>query len=356
MSMYFGSGNYDPAVRAGTIQNNQTVQAAIAGAPVLLGAKTVSDAEVQWAFQDTDLAREFDYAEVVFVASSGGLSTPVYLDSSPVPGSYLGAKTLNTIRQWVLQVEIATGAITVYETRLTVPHATTMIPGVTRYATLAEAAARAAVDAAVRPQHLPVVPPLVFANMAEALAGTDTDKVMNARRTREAIVARINDLVGSAPGALDTLQELADALGDDPNFATTIANMLALKANIDSPVLTGNPTAPTPAGSDRDTSIATTGFVAGAISRVLYNDAEGGTTVRLSESMANFSMILVTATTSGTANANQNTSGTLRRASIPAARNANFGLRVGTGTAAVWGSGTTLNIDRAQIVGVIGWR
>lgn len=37
------------------------------------------------------------------------------------------------------------------------------------------------------------------------------------------------DLVGSAPAALDTLNELAAALGDDPNFATTITNLIAQK-------------------------------------------------------------------------------------------------------------------------------
>jgi hypothetical protein len=47
------------------------------------------------------------------------------------------------------------------------------------------------------------------------------------------IEAQINqalaDLVNSAPAALDTLQELAAALGNDSNFATTIANALAGK-------------------------------------------------------------------------------------------------------------------------------
>lgn len=40
----------------------------------------------------------------------------------------------------------------------------------------------------------------------------------------------VNDLVDSAPGALDTLNELAAALGDDPNFATTVTNAIATKA------------------------------------------------------------------------------------------------------------------------------
>lgn len=39
-------------------------------------------------------------------------------------------------------------------------------------------------------------------------------------------------LVAAAPGQLDTLKELADALGDDPNFAATITAALAQKASL----------------------------------------------------------------------------------------------------------------------------
>lgn len=41
---------------------------------------------------------------------------------------------------------------------------------------------------------------------------------------------KVAALVESAPGTLDTLNELAAALGDDPNFATTITNMINGKA------------------------------------------------------------------------------------------------------------------------------
>ena len=41
--------------------------------------------------------------------------------------------------------------------------------------------------------------------------------------------AKIDTLVDSAPGALDTLNELAAALGDDANFSTTITNSIATK-------------------------------------------------------------------------------------------------------------------------------
>ena len=43
---------------------------------------------------------------------------------------------------------------------------------------------------------------------------------------------KIDQILDSAPGSLDTLNELAAALGDDPNFATTMTNNLALKLNI----------------------------------------------------------------------------------------------------------------------------
>ncbi|MNQ37562.1 hypothetical protein D3C85_511100 [compost metagenome] len=45
------------------------------------------------------------------------------------------------------------------------------------------------------------------------------------------IDARIQTLIGSAPAALDTLKELADALGNDPNFATSMTTALAAKAD-----------------------------------------------------------------------------------------------------------------------------
>jgi hypothetical protein len=53
------------------------------------------------------------------------------------------------------------------------------------------------------------------------------------------ISAAVNGLVNGAPGALDTLKELADAMGDDPNFATTVTNALAQKLNLSGGTLTG---------------------------------------------------------------------------------------------------------------------
>jgi hypothetical protein len=89
-------------------------------------------------------------------------------------------------------------------------------------------------------------------------------------------------LVDSSPGALDTLRELADALGRDPNFATTMTNILALKAPLSSPALTDTPTAPTATFGNKSKQIANTEFVQTALAAgypvgSLYFNASVGT-------------------------------------------------------------------------------
>ena len=50
----------------------------------------------------------------------------------------------------------------------------------------------------------------------------------------------VSDLVDSAPSTLDTLNELAAALGDDANFSTTVTNSIATKLPLAGGTLTGN--------------------------------------------------------------------------------------------------------------------
>jgi hypothetical protein len=158
-------------------------------------------------------------------------------------------------------------------------------------------------------------------------AGTNTTQLA----TTAFVTAAIAALVDGAPGAIDTLNELAAALGDDANFATTITNSIAavqadvdqnevdgdaadsalsgrldvleadpttaaavaavqsdvdqneadadaaiaLKANIASPALTGTPTAPTAAADTNTTQIATTAYVQTELS-ALVGDAPSG--------------------------------------------------------------------------------
>lgn len=50
--------------------------------------------------------------------------------------------------------------------------------------------------------------------------------------TESFVTTAVSNLVDSAPGTLDTLNELAAALADDPSFATTITNQIAGKQDI----------------------------------------------------------------------------------------------------------------------------
>lgn len=60
-----------------------------------------------------------------------------------------------------------------------------------------------------------------------ATTGTNTTQLATTAFVR----ATIDALIAAAPGTMDTLNELATALGNDPNFATTITNQIATKLN-----------------------------------------------------------------------------------------------------------------------------
>ncbi len=64
----------------------------------------------------------------------------------------------------------------------------------------------------------------------------------NSFATESYVGTQITNLVDSSPATLNTLNELAAALGDDPNFATTTATSIGLKAPLASPSFTGNAT------------------------------------------------------------------------------------------------------------------
>lgn len=68
-----------------------------------------------------------------------------------------------------------------------------------------------------------------------AISGTNTNQIASTAFVR----TEISNLVNSAPSTLDTLNELAAALGNDANFSTTVTNSLAGKANLSGATFTG---------------------------------------------------------------------------------------------------------------------
>lgn len=73
-----------------------------------------------------------------------------------------------------------------------------------------------------------------------ASSGTNNNQIASTAFVR----TEISNLVNSAPSALDTLNELANALSGDPNFATTVTNNLATKANLSGAIFTGSISGP----------------------------------------------------------------------------------------------------------------
>lgn len=64
-------------------------------------------------------------------------------------------------------------------------------------------------------------------------AATGTGTVWSSSKTASEITAALNALTTGAPGALDTLDELAAALGDDANFASTVTTALSNRVRVD---------------------------------------------------------------------------------------------------------------------------
>ncbi|MCE6073385.1 hypothetical protein FS799_00750 [Agrobacterium vitis] len=76
-------------------------------------------------------------------------------------------------------------------------------------------------------------------------------------------------ILGGVVADGNTLAKLFAALGGDKNFAASVASDLANKASLANPAFTGNPTAPTQTAGSNNTRLATTAFVATAISNAV---------------------------------------------------------------------------------------
>lgn len=64
-------------------------------------------------------------------------------------------------------------------------------------------------------------------------AATNTTQTWSSQKSTDYVAAQIAAVINSAPAALDTLDELAAALGDDANFASTVTTALANRLRFD---------------------------------------------------------------------------------------------------------------------------
>lgn len=127
---------------------------------------------------------------------------------------------------------------------------------------------------------------ILLAAISETLAGTNNTKSVTPKGLKSAIDAFHTFLVGVAPATLDQFNEIAAAFGNDPNFSTTIMNLLGLKAPLVSPPLSGIPTAPTAAPGTNTQQLATTAFVKIAIENISAIAIPSGTIIHIAKSTA----------------------------------------------------------------------
>ena len=64
---------------------------------------------------------------------------------------------------------------------------------------------------------------------------TNTSATWSSQKINTAITSAVSALVSGAGTTLDTLKELADALGNDANFSTTIATQMGKRVRVDAP-------------------------------------------------------------------------------------------------------------------------
>jgi hypothetical protein len=74
----------------------------------------------------------------------------------------------------------------------------------------------------------------------DTMVSNSSTKVPTQQSVKAYVDAEVAGVVDAAPGTLDTLNELAAALGDDPNFATTVTNSIAAKLPLAGGTMTGN--------------------------------------------------------------------------------------------------------------------
>ena len=75
---------------------------------------------------------------------------------------------------------------------------------------------------------------------AFAYSGSPTISNNNDLANKAYVDTAVSNLVDSAPGTLDTLNELASALGDDANFSTTVTDSIANKLSLAGGTMTGD--------------------------------------------------------------------------------------------------------------------
>jgi hypothetical protein len=175
-------------------------------------------------------------------------------------------------------------------------------------------------------------PPTVNASLLTSGTLPDARLSANIARTSD-VTAAVAAVVDAAPASLDTLNELAAALGDDANFASTVTNALAAKAPIASPTFTGE---------------------VGGITKGMVGLANVDNTSDADKPISTATQAALggKANSTHTHSGSDITSGTISNARLPVATATSLGVvRLGIGSSSgLFISGGELSVDSSQFV------
>jgi len=171
-----------------------------------------------------------------FSAHIGSAATPTKAGVHGVTGDVVGTSDAQTLSAKILSgAVIATGGIQfegatddTFETTLTVTD-----PTADRTITLPNATGTVTLDGVASTLTSKIITSGTLGSDLAAgtykITGLGTPSANTDAATKSYVDTAVANVVASAPGTLDTLDELAAALGDDPNFATTVATSIGAK-------------------------------------------------------------------------------------------------------------------------------
>ena len=206
-------------------ESNGTISVGTIAISKVSGLQTALNGKVDDSQVLTNVPAGAVFTDTTYTVQDGGLTEKVYTEAEQTKLAGIEARATETAHPAVVDNNgvptLATG-VTAAEVRTLIGAGTSSFNG--SYTSLTSIPSTFAPSA-----HTHAIADVV--NLQETLDEKLHVTALDGYATETYVGTQISNLVASAPGTLDTLNELAAALGDDPNFATTVSTAIGTKLN-----------------------------------------------------------------------------------------------------------------------------